>query len=69
MVETPAKLAGIAGSKAVGEPPFIYGEAAFFAIQHAIEAVADHRLEAPLKHPATPEAVLMAVEALRARPQ
>ena len=29
---------GPLGSKAVGEPPFMYGIAAFFAIRRAIEA-------------------------------
>jgi xanthine dehydrogenase large subunit len=65
IVQSPRKQAGIRGSKAVGEPPLIYGEAAFFAIKHAIESIADHRLEAALAHPATPEAILRAVDALQ----
>jgi xanthine dehydrogenase large subunit len=65
LVESGSKLAGIAGSKAVGEPPFIYGEAVFFAIRHAIEAITDYKVAAELRHPATPEAILTAIEALR----
>ena len=53
------------GSKAIGEPPLIYGEAAWFAIKDAIESLAGHRLESGLVHPATPEAVLSAVESLK----
>jgi xanthine dehydrogenase large subunit len=68
MIESSRKYAGIRGSKAVGEPPLIYGEAAFFAIKHAIESIVDHKIEATLRHPATPEAILMAVEALQKRP-
>ncbi len=64
MVQAERQAAGVKGSKAVGEPPFIYGEAAFFAIKHAVEAVANHRVEADLRMPATPESVLNAVESL-----
>lgn len=62
MVQSPCKQASVLGSKAVGEPPFIYGEAVWFALQHAIESVGYGKEIAPLKFPATPEAILMAVE-------
>jgi len=59
------RYASVFGSKAIGEPPLIYGEAAWFAIKDAIESLAGHRLESGLVHPATPEAVLSAVESLK----
>ncbi len=52
------------GSKGIGEPPLIYGEAVWFAIKDALEAIGEHQKEADLKMPATPEAVLMAAEKL-----
>ncbi len=48
--------ASVFGSKAVGEPPFIYGLAVFFALQDAIRQV---NPEASLDFPATPEALLL----------
>ncbi|MBU0508299.1 molybdopterin-dependent oxidoreductase, partial [bacterium] len=65
MIQTERKVAGVKGIKAVGEPPFIYGQAAFFAIKDAIESLADHRVEADLRMPATPESVLRAVRSVR----
>ncbi|HOD17393.1 MAG TPA: molybdopterin-dependent oxidoreductase [Candidatus Cloacimonadota bacterium] len=62
MVQSPCKEAGALGSKAIGEPPFIYGEAVWFALCHAIEALNSSGDTAPLKFPATPEAILLAVE-------
>ena len=52
-------------SKAVGEPPLLLAFSAFFAIRDAIHAVAPKAVLAPLSAPATPEAVLRAVEAVR----
>lgn len=52
-------------SKAVGEPPLLLSFAVLFAIKDAVESVADHRRSAPLDAPATPEAILMAIEAVR----
>lgn len=66
MVEPERKHASVFGSKAVGEPPFIYGMAAWFAVKDAVEAVSDHKKEADLAHPATPEAVLEAIDCMRA---
>lgn len=51
---------GLFGSKAVGEPPLIYGLGAFFAIADAIRAA---RPDAPLadRAPLTPERVMLAL--------
>lgn len=61
MVEGGCRYASVYGSKAVGEPPFIYGEAAFLAIKDAVEAVAGHCFEAEFDAPATPETVYRAI--------
>jgi xanthine dehydrogenase large subunit len=47
--------ASVFGSKATGEPPFIYGLAVFFALQNAVREI---KPEANLSFPATPEALL-----------
>jgi len=47
-------------SKAVGEPPFMLGISAFLAIRDAIST--DERPQPDLQAPATPEAVLKAIE-------
>lgn len=52
-------------SKAVGEPPLLLPFSVFFAIRDAISAVGSHRVDPPLRAPATPEAILAAVEAVR----
>ncbi len=65
MVETKRKHASVFGSKAIGEPPLIYGEAAWFAVKEAIESLSGHRKVADLAHPATPEAVLAAIWRMR----
>jgi xanthine dehydrogenase large subunit len=52
-------------SKAVGEPPLLLPFSVFFAIRDAVSSVADHRLSPPLRAPATPEAILRAVEAVQ----
>lgn len=46
---------GIKRSKAIGEPPFIYGEAVFFAITHALSSLGAYPEE--LSIPATPEKI------------
>ncbi|RPH95709.1 xanthine dehydrogenase molybdopterin binding subunit [candidate division KSB1 bacterium] len=65
MVQDERRQAGLMGSKAVGEPPFLYGQAVFFAIKHAIESLDNHHTEAELRFPATPESIVTAVEKLR----
>ncbi|MDR3100859.1 MAG: xanthine dehydrogenase molybdopterin binding subunit [Paraburkholderia sp.] len=55
-------------SKAVGEPPLLLPFSVFLAIRDAIgAAVPEAREAAPLAAPATPEAILDALDALRAR--
>ncbi|WP_027795369.1 xanthine dehydrogenase molybdopterin binding subunit [Paraburkholderia acidipaludis] len=54
-------------SKAVGEPPLLLPFSVFLAIRNAIgAAVPEAREAAPLRAPATPEAILDALDALRA---
>lgn len=58
LVESKSKEASVFGSKAVGEPPFIYGMAVFFALQDAIRSL---KPKADLNFPATPEAIITAL--------
>jgi xanthine dehydrogenase large subunit len=53
-------------SKAVGEPPLLLPFSVFLAIRDAVSSVANHRIDPPLRAPATPEAILDAVDALKA---
>jgi len=53
-------------SKAVGEPPLLLAFSVLLAIRDAISAVGGHRTDPPLRAPATPEAVLDALDAVRA---
>jgi xanthine dehydrogenase large subunit len=52
-------------SKAVGEPPLLLPFSVFLAIRDAIAATGGDRADPPLRAPATPEAILDAIEALR----
>jgi len=52
-------------SKAVGEPPLLLPFSVFFAIRDAVSAVGGHRVDPPLRAPATAEAVLDAIQAVR----
>ncbi|HET9019375.1 MAG TPA: molybdopterin cofactor-binding domain-containing protein, partial [Acetobacteraceae bacterium] len=54
-------------SKAVGEPPLMLGIAVFHALRDAVAACGDMAEAAELDAPATPERVLLAIEARRAR--
>lgn len=54
-------------SKAVGEPPLLLAFSVWFAIRDAIAAAGDGRTNPPLRAPATPEAILDAVDAVRAQ--
>lgn len=49
-------------SKAVGEPPLMLAMSVFFALRDAIASVGDYRHQPPLHAPATPEAILTAVQ-------
>lgn len=53
-------------SKAVGEPPLLLPFSVFLAIRDAVSAVGQHRVNPPLRAPATSEAILDAVDAVRA---
>jgi xanthine dehydrogenase large subunit len=53
-------------SKAVGEPPLLLPFSVFFAIRDAVSALGGHRVDPPLRAPATPEAILDAITAVRA---
>lgn len=53
-------------SKAVGEPPLLLPFSVFFAIRDAISAAGGHRSNPPLDAPATPEAILRALNAVTA---
>ena len=52
-------------SKAVGEPPFMLAFSVWLAIKDAISAVRQHRIEPAFTLPATPEFVLLSMEALK----
>jgi len=52
-------------SKAVGEPPLLLPFSVFFAIRDAVSALGGHRVDPPLQAPATSEAILRAVTAVR----
>ena len=54
-------------SKAVGEPPLMLGMSVLHALSDAVASVADYKYCPRLDPPATPEAVLTAIEALRAK--
>jgi xanthine dehydrogenase large subunit len=51
-------------SKAVGEPPLLLAFSAFLAVRDAVSAAGGHRRQPPLTAPATPEAVLRALDAV-----
>ena len=53
-------------SKAVGETPLLLPFSVFFAIRDAVSAVGGHRVDPPLQAPATSEAILRAIDAVRA---
>jgi xanthine dehydrogenase large subunit len=54
-------------SKAVGEPPLLLAFSVFLAIRDAVSAAGGHRLDPPLRAPATPEAILDAIDAVKAK--
>ena len=54
-------------SKAVGEPPLMLGIAVFHALKDAVASVSADGIVPRFDAPATPERILMAVAAARAR--
>lgn len=63
-IENRKNKKGIKRSKAIGEPPLIYGEAVFFAILDALKSIAPKGQEVELTMPATYEKVLMEITRL-----
>jgi xanthine dehydrogenase large subunit len=63
----PNREATIHRSKAVGEPPLMLALSVFHALKDAIASTGDGRQSPRLDAPATPEAVLLSIEELRAR--
>ncbi|MET3514802.1 xanthine dehydrogenase large subunit [Pseudacidovorax sp. 1753] len=55
-------------SKAVGEPPLLLPFSVFFAIRDAVSAAGGHRVDPPLRAPATSEAILRALNAVQSAP-
>jgi xanthine dehydrogenase large subunit len=69
LFERPNRHDSIHRSKAVGEPPLLLPFSVLLAIRDAVSAVGGHRVDPPLRAPATPEAVLDAIDAVRAAAQ
>jgi xanthine dehydrogenase large subunit len=66
LFEQPNPKDSIHRSKAVGEPPLLLAFSVFFAIRDAVCAAGGPHSEPPLDAPATPEAILRAVQAVQA---
>jgi xanthine dehydrogenase large subunit len=66
LLENAAQDGVIHGSKAVGEPPFMLALSAVAALRSAVAAFGPKGREVELSIPATPEAVLFAIERQRA---
>ncbi|SEK54810.1 xanthine dehydrogenase, molybdenum binding subunit apoprotein [Roseateles sp. YR242] len=66
LFDAPNRADSIHRSKAVGEPPLLLPFSVLLAIKDAVAACGPQRCDPPLRAPATAEAVLDAVEAVRA---
>jgi xanthine dehydrogenase large subunit len=66
LADSPNREETVFRSKAVGEPPLMLAISVWLAIRDAIAAVSDHKRVPVLDAPATPERVLLAVDAIRA---
>jgi len=66
LFEQPNRHDSVHRSKAVGEPPLLLPFSVFFALRDAISAVGGHCVDPPLQAPATPEAILRAIGAVKA---
>ncbi len=53
-------------SKAVGEPPLLLAFSVFLALRDAVSSLAEHRVDPPLRAPATSEALRAAIKAVQA---
>jgi xanthine dehydrogenase large subunit len=67
LFENPSEPDTIHGSKAVGEPPLLLAFSVFLAIRDAISSVGGHRVDPPLRAPATAEEILRTIGAVRER--
>jgi len=65
LYENPNVEPTIMRSKATGEPPLLLPFSVFFAIRDAIASVGGNAINPPLRAPATPEAILDAISAVR----
>jgi xanthine dehydrogenase large subunit len=63
-IENRRNKKGIKRSKAIGEPPLVYGEAVFFAIVDALRSYAPANADINLTMPATYEKVLLEIDRL-----
>ena len=61
LIERQREHASVMGSKAIGEPPLIYGFSAYFAIKHALASLNPQKA-VDLPMPATTEAIVMTVK-------
>jgi xanthine dehydrogenase large subunit len=66
LADSPNREETVFRSKAVGEPPLMLAISVWLAIRDAIAAVSGHKRVPVLDAPATPERVLLAVDAIRA---
>jgi xanthine dehydrogenase large subunit len=67
--DAPNRVPTIFRSKAVGEPPLLLAISVWLALRDAVAGIADYRLLPKLDAPATPEAILTAIEDIRVRDQ
>jgi xanthine dehydrogenase large subunit len=67
--DAPNRAATIFRSKAVGEPPLLLAISVWLALRDAVAGIAETRLLPKLDAPATPEAILNAIEDIRVRDQ
>ncbi|MDP1692264.1 MAG: xanthine dehydrogenase molybdopterin binding subunit [Burkholderiaceae bacterium] len=65
LYDAPNPADSIHRSKAVGEPPLLLPFSVLLAIRDAVSAVGGHKIDPPLRAPATPEAVLDAIDAVK----
>ena len=65
LYDAPNAVESIHRSKAVGEPPLLLPFSVLLAIKDAVAACGPARCDPPLRAPATPEAVLEAVQAMQ----
>ncbi|MFM7444605.1 MAG: hypothetical protein ACKO2N_11950, partial [Tabrizicola sp.] len=66
-VREPNREDAVGKSKAVGEPPFMLGISALYALSDAVAACGDGSVYPALDAPATAERVLMAVRRVEGR--